>query len=476
MRFGTELGITDSGQMAPARLHRRKQRSIRIERAFARDRVWEYGMKRFQAIFFDVDGVLLNSLDLHLRFCEEKNREYGLGLKIPTAAEFKKVARERQISPMKHFLMAVGFQEQDANRADADYQREFTEKYHPLPFPHVFEMLSRLHDAGLTLGLVTSNVKANVERALGDAWKLFDPNLCFTLDHQDRGSKAQALEAGTKQLGLSPNQVLYVGDQISDLHSAREAGIPFLGVTFGWGLSREDGLCVANDHAEIEKYILRTSGEIDEYLKVGLEHGRSMFVYHAGQRHSSLNFYFAVLAAFVAAFAALFTHDELWKAPGNVAPTIAFGLAVAAMLLTFFFLLLDFRNRDLVKCDELLIDAIEIELARQYSLPKFKIIEKSNDMEHTGWGAPFISYKWIVPLILFVFAAIWAGVIIESPRYYEQVRYQQLADRKILLENKDTAPKKDTAEADQAKGTAATPVAPATGQKEAVGDEAGKKQ
>ena len=37
----------------------------------------------------------------------------------------------------------------------------------------------------------------------------------------------------------------------------------------------------------------------DEQVKLALEHARSMFTYHAGQRMSSLNFYLVAIAAFL---------------------------------------------------------------------------------------------------------------------------------------------------------------------------------
>ena len=84
-----------------------------------------------------------------------------------------------------------------------------------------------------------------------------------------------------------------------------------------------------------------------------------MFIYHAGQRHGSLNFYFGVLAAFVAGFVALFTADKLWALSQPVAPVIATVLGFAAILITILFGLLDMRNADLVKCDEKLVARIE---------------------------------------------------------------------------------------------------------------------
>jgi beta-phosphoglucomutase-like phosphatase (HAD superfamily) len=47
-------------------------------------------MSGLQAVFFDVDGVLLDSLPQHLAFCRAKAEKYGLHLRIPTVEEFKR--------------------------------------------------------------------------------------------------------------------------------------------------------------------------------------------------------------------------------------------------------------------------------------------------------------------------------------------------------------------------------------------------
>ena len=67
-------------------------------------------MTRARAVFFDVDGVLLDSLPMHLQICRDLNQEYGLGLHIPGPEEFKTLSRSGiPLSPMKLFFMAVGF-------------------------------------------------------------------------------------------------------------------------------------------------------------------------------------------------------------------------------------------------------------------------------------------------------------------------------------------------------------------------------
>lgn len=194
-----------------------------------------------KVIFFDVDGVLIDSLESHLAICRDKSREFGLSLRIPDAAALRAmVARGVTISPMKEFFLAVGFPEPLAERADEDYRREFSKQYPLAPFPGVTMMLEDLAQRGVPLGIVTSNTRAIVESALGKAAEVFRPDLCFTVDDPRKLGKAEALRRGAEIAQTSPADAIYVGDQPKDFAAARLAGMQFVGVTFGWGILSGD--------------------------------------------------------------------------------------------------------------------------------------------------------------------------------------------------------------------------------------------
>ena len=170
-------------------------------------------MKGVAGIIFDVDGVLLDSLGPHLQICKDKSLEYGLGLPIPNADDFRKMVRQgAKISPMKFFFEAVGFPSASAERAAEQYNKTFVRDYAIKPFPHVGRMLGRVTSAGLPLGIVTSNVRANIESALGRSMRFFRPDCIFTKDAADWDSKVDALIAAAKRLNIDTAMMLYVGD------------------------------------------------------------------------------------------------------------------------------------------------------------------------------------------------------------------------------------------------------------------------
>ena len=213
-------------------------------------------MSKLRVVLFDVDGVLLDSLSPHLKICEDKSREYGLGLKIPNTSDFKKMVRRgTRISPMKYFFMAVGFPEEFAEKANQQYQKVFMQAYAPAPFPGVYEMLRGLHN-GRQLGIVTSNVRSNVVEALGLSVEFFRPDCIYSKDELAGVSKSQAIASAMRKCQGSPGETIYVGDQPADWDAANAAGVKFLGVAYGWGISKEDkDFPVVGEVREIYRYI-----------------------------------------------------------------------------------------------------------------------------------------------------------------------------------------------------------------------------
>jgi beta-phosphoglucomutase-like phosphatase (HAD superfamily) len=77
-----------------------------------------------EAVFFDIDGVLLDSLPQHLQICRDKAAEYGFHLQIPTVERFREMVRGgTKVSPMRYFFLAIGFPPALADRAVVAYDR-----------------------------------------------------------------------------------------------------------------------------------------------------------------------------------------------------------------------------------------------------------------------------------------------------------------------------------------------------------------
>ena len=186
-----------------------------------------------KAIVFDVDGVLVDSLEPHVQFCRDMNEKFKIGLKLPKPGDGKRIAA----TPMDNFLRRAGFPEAIIPEIMNIYTKTFSKKYFPKPFPGVPELLVALKKEGFALAIATSNFHANVKQALGKSFDLFDA----VYDKGSHASKVDAVNDFAKKRGLKKSEMLFVGDTRSDKESARKAGVKFIGVTYGWQLGREKG-------------------------------------------------------------------------------------------------------------------------------------------------------------------------------------------------------------------------------------------
>ena len=140
----------------------------------------------------------------------------------------------------------------------ARYQAHYLD---PEPFPGVIELLHDLHRAGIPLATATSKqapmALAQMEH-LGLS-EVFDVIAGATPD--PASSKATVIREALTRLearGVDTSRPVIIGDSIWDVRGAQEAGIPVIGV--GWGYATEDGLdeadAVCETVEELRSFIL----------------------------------------------------------------------------------------------------------------------------------------------------------------------------------------------------------------------------
>lgn len=107
-------------------------------------------------------------------------------------------------------------------------------------FPGVSDMLRSLSEAGITIGIVSSDSEANIRTGLG-------PEIAGQVDIFDCGAslfgKRAHIARVVRRAGIRAEQTLYVGDEIRDGEAARAAGVDFGAVSWGYcdleGLNRQ---------------------------------------------------------------------------------------------------------------------------------------------------------------------------------------------------------------------------------------------
>jgi beta-phosphoglucomutase-like phosphatase (HAD superfamily) len=191
-------------------------------------------------IFFDVDGVLVDSLPAHLELCRRLAVRLDISVRVPSERAFRLMAAAgTRISPMYYFFTSVGFPDHLARLAVHEYEANFKIEFQPKMFPGVSYLLREIHLSGRKLGIVSSNTFDNIANSLDGCMELFDPSCIFTKDRVRGRTKADCLSEGARLLDCPQDQCTYVGDLPSDAEAAAEVGFCFIGVTYGWGIISE---------------------------------------------------------------------------------------------------------------------------------------------------------------------------------------------------------------------------------------------
>jgi len=192
-----------------------------------------------KAVIFDVDGTLVDSVDLHAKAWQEAFAHFGH--RFP----FDKIRSQigkggDQLMPFflpKEEVEAKG-EEIEKFRGNL-FKKDFMDKVQP--FPKVRELFERLREDGWKLALASSGKKEEVKKY---------EEMCNISDLLDTQTSSQDAEkskphpdifvAAMKRLGdPTPEDCIVVGDSPYDAEAATKAGIPAVGFLSG-GFDEED--------------------------------------------------------------------------------------------------------------------------------------------------------------------------------------------------------------------------------------------
>jgi HAD superfamily hydrolase (TIGR01509 family) len=185
-----------------------------------------------KAVIFDVDGTLIDSVDLHARAWQEVFLKHGV------APDFQAV--RDQIGKGGDKLMKVFLSKEQIAREGKEIEQErlklFQSKYLPQvkPFPGLKDLFKRLQSDGVKMALASS--------AKGDELKAYkkitgiEPFLAKETSSDDVANSKpdpDIFSAAQKKLGIDPQHTIAIGDTEYDAESAGKAGVATIGLLCG---------------------------------------------------------------------------------------------------------------------------------------------------------------------------------------------------------------------------------------------------
>ena len=176
---------------------------------------------KYNYIIFDLDGTLLNTLDDLRDSTNFALRRFGFSER--TTDEVRLSVPEATDEKTEADCLAV---------FKAHYKDNMTNK--TAPYPGIMELLKKLRALGVKIAVVSNKFEPAVVGLCEDYFgELVDAAVGQTEDRQKKPAPDGVLYA-TKLLGANPAETVYSGDSEVDVVTARNSGLPCIGVSWGF--------------------------------------------------------------------------------------------------------------------------------------------------------------------------------------------------------------------------------------------------
>ncbi|WP_426150105.1 N-acetylmuramic acid 6-phosphate phosphatase MupP [Pseudomonas sp. DC3000-4b1] len=189
---------------------------------------------RLDAVLFDMDGTLLDTAPDFIAVCQAMLAERGR----PAVAD--QLIRDVVSGGARAMVSATFGLAPEAEGFEA-LRLEFLERYqaHCAVHTHLYDgmeaLLQDLEKAGLIWGVVTNKPVRFAEPIMRQLGLAERSRVLICPDHVTRSKPdPEPLALACKTLGLDPSRVLFVGDDLRDIESGRDAGTKTVAVRYGY--------------------------------------------------------------------------------------------------------------------------------------------------------------------------------------------------------------------------------------------------
>lgn len=182
---------------------------------------------QYEAVIFDMDGVIINSKDHVEQFWLQKLDEYGI--EIPED-EREERFHGRPARPTVNDLFAP--LSKDEREEIIKECGEFDASIETYPMiPGVEQLLKKCSDNGVRMGLVTSALPGKVDRMLAGLSFSSPFDVMITADLVENGKpNPECYLLAAEKLGVDPETMIVFEDSVSGVKAASGAGATVVGI------------------------------------------------------------------------------------------------------------------------------------------------------------------------------------------------------------------------------------------------------
>ena len=181
-----------------------------------------------KAVIFDFDGTIADTYQAIVDITNSLASEFGYKSLTPEEVSFLKNLSSREIIKQSEIsLFKLPFLLKRVQKELGNQIEELS------PISGIRQVIRELKNQGYILGIVTSNIQHNVIAFLQK--NQLDNYFDFIHSGTSIFGKHRIINKVIKQYRLSPQEVIYVGDETRDIRSARKSTVGVIAV--GWGFN-----------------------------------------------------------------------------------------------------------------------------------------------------------------------------------------------------------------------------------------------
>ncbi len=210
-----------------------------------------------KAVIFDLDGTLIDTIE---DIAEANNMMLNdFGFPIHTISEYI-----RWIGNGARILVEASLPPEVRGEDIGIYLTKYEQYYRSnidvksKLFPQMDELLDRLTNAGIPMAIITNKPQSLTDTIINIYFKrwTFANVIGHTNHFPHKPDSAGALHFA-KQINTTPENILFVGDSVVDIQTAKAAGMIPMGVNWGYGNPELEGnnITLVDQPQEIIDYL-----------------------------------------------------------------------------------------------------------------------------------------------------------------------------------------------------------------------------
>jgi beta-phosphoglucomutase len=179
-----------------------------------------------QAVVFDMDGVVLDSIPQHLRTWQQALAPLGIEVTADVHYPLEGVPTERTAQLLIEHYLGRACSEEEAQQLANAKRAFFRQTFEPRFIRGILPLIHDLRDRGYRLALVTGSAQSVVDESLAPTGVTDLFEVIVTGDQVTRGKPdPEPYRTAAARLGLAPAQCLVIENAPLGIQSAQSAGM-----------------------------------------------------------------------------------------------------------------------------------------------------------------------------------------------------------------------------------------------------------